>query len=185
VARGLEYLHTFKKPGETDVTPVVHANLKGSHVLLDDELVPRISDFGITFIITDACPGSRPAPVRWSAPEVLDGDATSTKSDVYSLGMVILELLTLRDPFDDRRIPDHRAPTKLSAKIRTYSLRPPFPKHGVVEHGLPNQQCPLWMLLEKCWKKDPGERPTSTEVLDVVEKVANDLENLKGPPVAS
>ncbi|KAF8074574.1 kinase-like domain-containing protein [Lyophyllum atratum] len=94
VASGLEYLHTLEP------APVAHGSLRGSHVLLDDDLNACLSDFGISHLLTDAYTGSRPPKYAWSAPEVLRAAAPTPESDMYSFASVAYELITNTRPFE-------------------------------------------------------------------------------------
>ncbi|CAL4988699.1 unnamed protein product [Urochloa decumbens] len=90
VCQGLRYLHEEEN--------IVHLDLKPENVLLDHNMVPKISDFGLsrlfnkqqTRIITSNRMGSR----GYMAPEYLDDGIITFKSDIYSLGVIILEIVT-------------------------------------------------------------------------------------------
>ncbi|KAL5579596.1 hypothetical protein UlMin_012038 [Ulmus minor] len=91
IARGLEYLHI-----ELASFEVPHGNLKSSNVLLGPDFEPLISDFGFGPLIS---PASLPqALLAYKTPEAFQGGHVSHKSDVYCLGIVILELLTGKFP---------------------------------------------------------------------------------------
>lgn len=86
---------------------VIHCDLKPANILVDDAGVPRLLDFGIARLVdgadlpTDATrtSASRPLTVDYASPEVLDGRAPTTASDVYSLGVLLFALLTGGPPF--------------------------------------------------------------------------------------
>ncbi|KAH0847123.1 hypothetical protein HID58_091783 [Brassica napus] len=81
IARGLEYLHEHCHP------PVVHRDLKSSNILLDSDFNAKISDFGYaTVLMTQNKNLNRPSEY------LLDGKVTD-KNDVYSFGVILLELL--------------------------------------------------------------------------------------------
>jgi len=165
IVEGLKYLHGFQPP-------IVHGNLRGSHVLLDENLNACLSDFGISYVVNSAYPaGSRPPKDDWSSPEVLDGKAPTTESDVFSFARVILEFLTRRDPlYKERKNPSIRR-----NMIRTGQM-PDFPGSGSESiRGLPNPQCRLWQLMLQCWKLRPAGRPSiytvATEVGEIFEQM--------------
>ncbi|MCO5607545.1 hypothetical protein L7F22_061742 [Adiantum nelumboides] len=100
-ARGLEYLHEFVSP------PVIHCDFKSSIILLGQNFNAKISEFGSAKLGSDKTNGHVHTQVLGThdhvAPEyALSGELT-TKSDVYSYGVVLLELITGRTPVDMER----------------------------------------------------------------------------------
>ncbi|CAM0950519.1 unnamed protein product [Alopecurus aequalis] len=94
-ARGLAYLH--------DDMTIVHGNLTASNVLLDDDSSPKIADIGLSRLMTAAANSSVLAAagaLGYRAPELSKVKKASAKTDVYSLGVIILELLTGKSPAD-------------------------------------------------------------------------------------
>ncbi|KAM0895225.1 hypothetical protein ACQ4PT_023987 [Festuca glaucescens] len=94
-ARGLTYLHH-------DMS-IVHGNLTASNVLLDDDSSPKIADIGLSRLMTAAANSSVLAAagaLGYRAPELSKLKKASAKTDVYSLGVIILELLTGKSPAD-------------------------------------------------------------------------------------
>ncbi|CAM0874294.1 unnamed protein product [Alopecurus aequalis] len=94
-ARGLAYLH--------DDASIVHGNLTASNVLLDDGSSPKIADIGLSRLMTAAANSNVLAAagaLGYRAPELSKLKKASAKTDVYSLGVIILELLTGRSPAD-------------------------------------------------------------------------------------
>ncbi|KAG0528380.1 hypothetical protein BDA96_05G006100 [Sorghum bicolor] len=94
-ARGLAYLH--------DDMSIVHGNLTASNVLLDEQHSPKISDFGLSRLMTTAANSNVLAAagaLGYRAPELSKLKKASAKTDVYSLGVIILELLTGKSPAD-------------------------------------------------------------------------------------
>ncbi|BFI40302.1 protein MpRLK-Pelle_Extensin3 [Marchantia polymorpha subsp. ruderalis] len=102
-ARGLEYLHELVSP------PIIHRDFKSSNILLDENFNAKVSDFGLAKLGSDKIGGYVSTRVLgthgYVAPEYALTGHLTTKSDVYSYGVVLLELLTGRVPVDMKRPP--------------------------------------------------------------------------------
>ncbi|KAG1873826.1 kinase-like domain-containing protein [Suillus subluteus] len=112
IAAGLNYLHTFSltEGGHTDLNPIVHGDLTGTNVLIDNDRKAYLADFGLsgtfkkstgmTYLAKMTC---HPGAVRWAAPELLSGEepasAATTQSDMYSFGNIMLQVLTGNVPW--------------------------------------------------------------------------------------
>ena len=106
IATGLEYLH------ETACPPVIYRDLKSSNILLDDDRSPKLSDFGGGKL---ALPGDKThvssrvmGTYGYSAPEYTRSGQLTLKSDIYSYGVVLLELITGRRAIDTTRPNDEQ-----------------------------------------------------------------------------
>ncbi|KAF6152664.1 hypothetical protein GIB67_008101 [Kingdonia uniflora] len=92
-ARGLSYLHTHQN--------MVHGNLTSQNILLDEQGNTKISDYGLSRLMTSAANSNviaTASALGYRAPELSKLKKASTKTDVYSLGVIMLELLTGKSP---------------------------------------------------------------------------------------
>ncbi|KAM0000395.1 putative protein kinase RLK-Pelle-LRR-III family [Helianthus debilis subsp. tardiflorus] len=93
MTRGLVNLHTQQN--------IIHGNLTSNNVLLDDYLNPKIGDYGLSRLMTNAGNMNVVATagaLGYRAPELSKLKKASTKTDMYSLGVIMLELLTGKSP---------------------------------------------------------------------------------------
>ncbi|KAJ7765638.1 kinase-like domain-containing protein [Mycena metata] len=148
VSSGVEYLHRHD---------IVHGDLKVHNVLVDKNGVPCLCDFGISKILNSqgfstSSVGTAPymAPelflvVGTTGDETLDRASTSKRTDMYSLALLVLEILTTKL--------EHRPSHAVLAAQALSSLRPRRSDYQSVDSA-------VWNFLESCWEPDPNLRPT-------------------------
>ncbi|GFO13980.1 serine/threonine-protein kinase sty17 [Plakobranchus ocellatus] len=166
IVEGMSFLHSMKPP-------IIHRDLRCGNIFLsDNDNTVKVADFGLTKLLQplreqcddDECGCQRrmsacPPSIRWTAPELLarptshEGDSTSisTACDVYSFSMVMLEMLTMRDPFDE-------VGTEAEViELVKSSGRPEIPANiDVIPQYLD--------LMKICWDQRPSLRPAFKQV---------------------
>uniref|UniRef100_A0A0E0EXP2 Protein kinase domain-containing protein n=1 Tax=Oryza meridionalis TaxID=40149 RepID=A0A0E0EXP2_9ORYZ len=90
ISYGLQYIH--------EECHIIHLDLKPENILMDDDMGPKIADFGMSRLFgheqSRIITGSREGTLGYMAPEYLAKGLISTKSDIFSLGVIIMEVIT-------------------------------------------------------------------------------------------
>ncbi|XP_041061003.1 megakaryocyte-associated tyrosine-protein kinase isoform X2 [Carcharodon carcharias] len=147
ICEGMEYLESKK---------LVHRDLAARNILIADDNIAKVSDFGLAKGVSSARDQAK-LPVKWTAPEALKQHKFSTKSDVWSYGILLWELFSYgRAPYPKLSLMD------LSDKVeKGYRMECP-------------DKCPIsvYNMMKSCWEYDPGKRPTFKKLKDKLEKEA-------------
>ncbi|KAJ6476375.1 TKL/TKL-ccin protein kinase [Mycena sanguinolenta] len=158
VADGLNYLHE---------NLIVHGDLTGSNILIDDEGKAKLCDFGLSSIVAEFSPSLTSltscigGAVRWADAslyilsteddEVQETPVLTPRSDIYSFGSVTLEILSGRMPY-------FYIKTDAQVVIEIHKgNKPRRPAQSFVTDA-------QWAFIQRCWAANPEERPDSGEV---------------------
>ena len=143
VLRGLEYLH---------IQGVIHRDIKGANILTTKNGLVKLADFGVAL---DSKDGNNEEGVvgtpYWMAPEIIEMAGPTSKCDIWSVGCVVIELLTGEPPYY------HLAPLAALFHIAQDANGPKIP--GGVSSVLRD-------FLRKCFHKQPEFRKGADELLD-------------------
>ncbi|NXE04355.1 LCK kinase, partial [Lophotis ruficrista] len=135
----------------------IHRDLRAANILVSETLGCKIADFGLARLIEDneytAREGAK-FPIKWTAPEAINYGTFTIKSDVWSFGILLTEIVTYgRIPY-----PGMTNPEVIQNLERGYRMPQP-------------DNCPqeLYELMMQCWKESPEERPTFEYMKSVLE----------------
>ncbi|KAL8129878.1 hypothetical protein V2J09_019033 [Rumex salicifolius] len=170
-AMGLEYLHDKMKP------PIIYRDLKCSNILLSDDYHPKLSDFGLAKVgpagdkthVSTRVMGT----YGYCAPDYAMTGQLTFKSDIYSFGVVLLELITGRKAIDNRR-PRHEQnlvawarplfkDRKSFSKMADPALNGMYPTRGLYQ---------ALAIAAMCLQEQPNLRPLIGDVVTALNYLA-------------
>ncbi|KAL4576961.1 hypothetical protein LXL04_013062 [Taraxacum kok-saghyz] len=174
-ARGLEYLHEAAAPR------ILHRDVKSTNILLDENWRAKITDLGMAkSLVSDGVPSCSSSPARmqgtfgYFAPEYAIVGRASLMSDVFSFGVVLLELISGRHPIYKTSEKGEESlviwATPLLQDSRRVSTELPDPR---LEGNFEEEELQVMAYLAKeCLLLDPDARPTMSEVVQILLTIA-------------
>ncbi|MCL5972551.1 MAG: Stk1 family PASTA domain-containing Ser/Thr kinase [Firmicutes bacterium] len=159
VAAGLEAAHSKK---------VVHRDIKPQNILLSEDGTAKVTDFGIAYAATSGTlvnTGSMLGTVQYLSPEQARGKSVGPQSDLYSLGVVLFEMLTGRLPFEGE--------SAIGVAIK--HLQDDAPKVQSLRPDIPSE---VSQIVERSLAKDPAERYRTAQAF------RNDVARVLSPDTA-
>ncbi|KAI3799373.1 hypothetical protein L1987_34667 [Smallanthus sonchifolius] len=175
-ARGLEYLHEAAAPR------ILHRDVKSTNILLDENWRAKITDLGMAkSLVSDGLPSCSSSPARmqgtfgYFAPEYAIVGRASLMSDVFSFGVVLLELISGRHPI-------YKSPVKGEKESLVIWATPLLHDSKRVSKELPDPRLKgkfeeeelqvMAYLAKECLLLDPDARPTMSEVVQILLTIA-------------
>ncbi|XP_052880937.1 probable LRR receptor-like serine/threonine-protein kinase At3g47570 [Gossypium arboreum] len=191
VAYALEYLHHHCEEA------IIHCDLKPSNILLDEEMVGHISDFGLAKILStdrlnysankSSSLGLR-GTIGYAAPEYGMGNELSTKGDVYSFGILLLEMFTGKRPTDEgfkeglslHNFVKEALPERVTDIIDPILLQERIERESLNENSLgSDRDLRCWNSIFEigltCSSKSPHERIDMSDVVTKLCKIRDKL----------
>ncbi|XP_016404748.1 ephrin type-B receptor 2-like [Sinocyclocheilus rhinocerous] len=162
IAAGMKYLCDMN---------YVHRDLAARNILVNSNLVCKVSDFGLSRFLEDdtsdptytSALGGK-IPIRWTAPEAIQYRKFTSSSDVWSYGIVMWEVMS----YGERPYWDMSNQDVMNAIEQDYRLPPPM-------------DCPnaLHQLMLDCWQKDRNNRPKFNQIVNTLDKMIRNPGSLK------
>ncbi|XP_021719098.1 probable leucine-rich repeat receptor-like protein kinase At5g49770 [Chenopodium quinoa] len=169
-ARGLQYLHELADP------PIIHRDIKSNNILLDERLTAKVADFGLSKLFGDTDQkGYVTTQVKGTMgyldPEYFMTNQLTEKSDIFSFGVVMLEMVTARQPIQDGKYIVREVKEAMDRTKDLYNL------HKVMDPLLLTNTTTLVGLEKfvdlalKCVQDEGTNRPTMGEVVKEIEHI--------------
>ncbi|GJN18827.1 hypothetical protein PR202_gb06030 [Eleusine coracana subsp. coracana] len=154
ISKGMNYLHQNN---------IIHRDLKTANLLMDENKasVVKVADFGVARVKDQSgVMTAETGTYRWMAPEVIEHKPYDHKADVFSFGVVLWELLTGKIPYE------YLTPLQAAIGVVQKGVRPTIPK---------DTHPKFTELLQKCWHKDPAERPDFSQILEILQRLSKEV----------
>uniref|UniRef100_A0A5B6ZQ21 non-specific serine/threonine protein kinase n=1 Tax=Davidia involucrata TaxID=16924 RepID=A0A5B6ZQ21_DAVIN len=167
-ARGLQYLHDLANP------PIIHRDIKSNNILLDERLNAKVADFGLSKPMGDTGRSHVTTQVKGTMgyldPEYYMTQQLTEKSDVYSYGVLLLELITARSPIENGKYIVREVRQSMDKTKDLYNL------HGILDPtiglGTPLKGLEKFVdLAMRCLEESGAARPRMSEVAKEIENI--------------
>ena len=158
IAIAVQYIHSRQ---------ILHCDLKSANVLIDNNFNIKLIDFGLSNYMNEPPKGYIGTP-RWMAPEILKGGQYTVSSDIFSYGMILMELITEKVPYYD--VFNYEVPKEKIKKYVCYQINQNKPILPVSKTG--NKV--LRYIASKCLEAKPENRLSMEKVIKYLSK-ANQL----------
>uniref|UniRef100_A0A8C7XFD6 receptor protein-tyrosine kinase n=1 Tax=Oryzias sinensis TaxID=183150 RepID=A0A8C7XFD6_9TELE len=160
IASGMKYLSDMG---------YVHRDLAARNILVNSNLVCKVSDFGLSRVLEDDPEGAYTTrggkiPIRWTAPEAIAYRKFTSASDAWSYGIVLWEVMS----YGERPYWEMSNQDVIKAVDEGYRLPPPM-------------DCPatLYQLMLDCWQKERNNRPKFEQIVSILDKLIRNPGSLK------
>ncbi|KAM3714953.1 hypothetical protein ACJW31_01G372100 [Castanea mollissima] len=167
-ARGLAYLHELANP------PIIHRDIKSTNILLDEHLNAKVSDFGLSKPMGEGEKGHVSTQVKgtmgYMDPEYYMTQQLTEKSDIYSFGVVMLELITARMPIERGKYIVRVVQTAIDRTKDLYNLQEILDPIISLQTSLKGLE-KFVDLAMRCVEELGGNRPTMGDVVKEIENV--------------
>lgn len=177
IAKALTYLHMgFEKP-------IIHGNLKSKNILLDRHYQPYLSDFGLHLLLNPTTGQEileASAAEGYKAPEVIKMKDAGEESDIFSFGVILLELLTGKEPIDEKPTTpdqDYRLPNVIRAAILDDHITELYHPDIILSSSkdqravIQDRILRLFQLSMACCSPSPPLRPDAKQILSKLEEI--------------
>ncbi|TVU34177.1 hypothetical protein EJB05_16007, partial [Eragrostis curvula] len=184
IAQGLLYLHNYSQPEKC----IVHRDLKASNILLDSQMNPKISDFGIARMFNSSVAEAHTTRLMgtrgYMAPEYFFESIFSIKSDVFSFGVLVLEIIS------GRKVATSFRRYRGSNNLMAYAWRLWEDRNcvqlidsslSVEEHNQEEELIRCIQIALLCVQANPEDRPDMKEVARMLSNKDTQLENPNQP----